>query len=200
MLSFPNLIPQTLTHWLTPPTHSITPLNHSTHSPNHSPHWITLTHSLLLLLTPPNHSTQSPTHLIAHSLTQSPTDSIHLLNQSINHSTDSPHWLTHSLTRSLAHSVTLSPRPTVANSCANQCEWHRLRMEAIFAIKFWVRTSSTSLLNQNDVIRWLFANQTRIKHKLIWCSEMQWDARRWRRDTIRSSTVVMENQYDCATM
>ena len=30
-----------------------------------------------------------------------------------------------------------SPRPTVANSCTNQCEWHRLRMEAIFSLKIW---------------------------------------------------------------
>ena len=33
--------------------------------------------------------------------------------------------------------VILSPRPTVANSCTNQCEWHRLRMEAIFSLKIW---------------------------------------------------------------
>ena len=44
------------------------------------------------------------------------------------------------------------------------------------------------------------ANQTRIKHELIRCSEMQWDATRWRHNAIRSSTVVMENQYDCAMM
>ena len=31
----------------------------------------------------------------------------------------------------------LSPRPTVANSCTNQCEWHRLQMEAIFSLKIW---------------------------------------------------------------
>ena len=31
----------------------------------------------------------------------------------------------------------LSTCPTVANSCANQCGWHRLRMEAIFSLKIW---------------------------------------------------------------
>ena len=31
----------------------------------------------------------------------------------------------------------LSPRPTVGNSCMNQCEWHSLRMEAILSLKIW---------------------------------------------------------------
>ena len=54
----------------------------------------------------------------------------------------------------------ISPRPTVANSCTNQCEWHRMRIEAIFSFKkIGFRTESTSMANQNDLIRWLFANQ-----------------------------------------
>ena len=41
------------------------------------------------------------------------------------------------ISASAYNSSFLSPRPTVANSCRNQCEWHRLRMEAIFSLQIW---------------------------------------------------------------
>ena len=173
----------------------------------------------------------------------------------------------------------LSPRPTVANSCTNQCEWHRLRMEAIFSLKIlgsylvylyaepqrfdtMIICESMRIrheLNTNcydavrcnkmqhdgdtmqyEAVRWWW----RINTIALWCGEntigtnrnlhepmrtcaIQYDntivahriATYWvaadrRRipvrmynesirmynDEIRSSTVVMENQYDCAMM
>ena len=70
----------------------------------------------------------------------------------------------------------LKPRPTVANSCTNQCEWHRLQMEVIFFFNLgfvpglplcWTRTIWYDAYLRSN------ANQTWIKHELIWCSEMQ---------------------------
>ena len=57
----------------------------------------------------------------------------------------------------------------------------------------------TGTIWYDDYLR-INASQTRIKHEMIRCSEMQLDATRWRHGEIRSSTVVMENQYDCAMM
>ena len=89
----------------------------------------------------------------------------------------------------------LSHRPTVANSCTNQYEWHRLRMEAIFSLKNWgsyrvylyaePERFDTMIICESMRIRHEFT-----KHELIRCSEMQQDATRWRHDAIRSSAVT----------
>ena len=71
----------------------------------------------------------------------------------------------------------LSPRPAVANSCMNQCEWHRLRMESDFFLQNLgfipgIPLCRTRTIWYDDYLL-INANQTRIKHELIRCSEMQ---------------------------
>ena len=71
----------------------------------------------------------------------------------------------------------LSLRPTVANSCTNQCKWHRLWMEAIFFLQILgfvpgLPLCRTRTIWYDDYLR-INANQTQIKHELIRCSEMQ---------------------------
>ena len=67
----------------------------------------------------------------------------------------------------------LSPRPTVANSCTNQCEWHRLRMEAIFSLKIWDSYRVYLYAEPEWFDAMIICESMRIRHELIRCSEMQ---------------------------
>ena len=80
----------------------------------------------------------------------------------------------------------LSPRPTVANSCTNQCEWHRLRMEAIFSLKIWGSYRVYLYAEPERFDTMIICESMRIRHKLntnwydaVRCNKMQHEAVRW---------------------
>ena len=84
-----------------------------------------------------------------------------------------------------------SPCPTVANSCTNQCEWHRLRMEAIFSLKIWgsYRVYLYAEPERFDVM--IICESMRIRHQLntnwydaVRCNKMQHDG-----DTLQYEAV-----------
>ena len=61
-------------------------------------------------------------------------------------------------------------------------------MEAIFSLKFGVRTGSTSMPNQNDLIRWLFANQCESDtnwYDAVRCNQMQHDGDTMQYEAVR---------------
>ena len=84
----------------------------------------------------------------------------------------------------------LSPRPTVVNSCANQYEWHSLRMEVIFFLKNLEFIPGLPLCRTRTI--W-YDDYLRIRHELntnwhdaVRCNKtqhdgdtMQYDAVRW---------------------
>ena len=76
----------------------------------------------------------------------------------------------------------LSPRPTVANSCTNQCEWHRLRMEAIFSLRIWGSYRVYLCTEPERFETMIICESMRIRHELntnwydaVRCNEMQHD-------------------------
>ena len=86
----------------------------------------------------------------------------------------------------------LSPRPTVANSYTNQCEWHRLRMQAIFSLKIWgsYRVYLYAEPERFDTI--IICESMRIRHELntnwydaVRCNKMQHDGDTMQYETVR---------------
>ena len=77
----------------------------------------------------------------------------------------------------------ISLRPTVANSCTNQCEWHRLRMEAIFSFeKKWVSHRVYLYAKPERFDTMIICESMRIRHELntnwydaVRCNKMQHD-------------------------
>ena len=85
-------------------------------------------------------------------------------------------------------SITEAPVPLsriVVRINANDiaCEWRRF-----FPLKFGVRTGSTSMPDQNDLIRWLFANQYESDTNQTRIDTMQWDAIRCNTMATRCNT------------
>ena len=82
--------------------------------------------------------------------------------------------------------ILLSPRPTVANSCTNQCEWDRLRMEAIFSLKIWGSYQVYLYAEPERFGTMIKCESMRIWHELntnwydaVRCNKMQYEAVRW---------------------
>ena len=74
----------------------------------------------------------------------------------------------------------LSPRPTVANSCTNQCEWHGLRMEVIFSLKIWGSHQVYLCAEPERFDTMIICESMRIRHELntnwfdaVRCKKMQ---------------------------
>ena len=82
-----------------------------------------------------------------------------------------------------------SPRPTVANSCTNQCEWHRLRMEAIFFLKNLGFVPGLPLCRTRTI--W-YDDYLQIRHELnknwydaVRCNKMQHDGDTMQYEAVR---------------
>ena len=89
----------------------------------------------------------------------------------------------------------LSPRPhgpTVANSCTVQCEWHRLRMEAIFSIKIWGSYRVYLYAEPERFDTMIICESMRIRHELntnwydaVRCNKMQHDGDTMQYEAVR---------------
>ena len=88
--------------------------------------------------------------------------------------------------------VHLSPRPTVANSCTNQCEWHRLRMEAIFSLKILGSYRVYLYAEPQRFDTMIICESMRIRHELntncydaVRCNKMQHDGDTMQYEAVR---------------
>ena len=87
--------------------------------------------------------------------------------------------------------MTLTPCPTVANSCTNQCEWHRLRLEAIFPLKIW-DLYQIYLYAEPERFDTIVCKSMRIRHKLnmnwydaVRCNKMKHDGDTMQYEAVR---------------
>ena len=86
----------------------------------------------------------------------------------------------------------LKPYPTVANSCTNQCEWHRLRMETIFALKIWGSYWVYLYAEPERFNTIIICESIRIRHELntnwydaVRCNNMQHDGDTMQYEAVR---------------
>ena len=98
----------------------------------------------------------------------------------------------HSQYHSCWCSSDLSPRPTVANSYTNQCEWHRLRMEATFSLKICGSYRVYLYAEPKRFDTMIICKSMRIRHKwntnwydAVRCNKMQHDGGTMQYEAVR---------------
>ena len=88
--------------------------------------------------------------------------------------------------------ILIKPPSTVAKSCTNQCEWHRLRMEAIFSLKIGGSYRVYLCAEPGRFDTMIICKSMRIRHELyqnwydaVRCDKMQHDGDTMQYEAVR---------------
>ena len=80
----------------------------------------------------------------------------------------------------------------MANSCTNQCEWHRFRMKAIFSLKIWGSYRFYLYAEPERFDTMIICESMRIRHELnrnwydaVRCNKMQHDGNMMQYEAVR---------------